>query len=543
MIKNLKNLELLIRNSLNDEGIYGDFSLNYSNLENVDLQINSLVKLRNTDVFEKISSKIKKQILDTEIIDDCLISEKGFINITLNDNFYKFNLKTETSGLKNSIQKSKKTIFLDYGGANIGKSLHVGHLRTLNIGRSLKNLYSIAGCKVISDIHFGDWGMPMGLIIAYIEIKNIDIQSIKFEDLETIYPEANNLAKEDKKFYEEAKNISKELNLFNPTYIEKWKLIYDISTNNIKIFLKNLGFSFDLYNGESDVIKLIPDLVEKFKKENLVRYDEKALIANDNQDPPAIIVKSDGSYMYLTTDIATIVDRENNFSFDECLYIVDQRQSQHFKQLFKIIEDFSLSNSMFKHIGFGTINNSDGKPLKTRDGGNYKLSTLYDDVKNKILQNNKNSNNADILTQNVLTYSDLVNSRLKNYNFDLENFTNVNGKSAVYLQYTQVRAKKLLENNEYKFSSIKEETKSLIKEITKFDFYFEQSIKKNEPHHLAEYIYRLCQEFNSFYNSTKIFSKNNSTEEVSNYLYVVKCFYSVLEVAFEGLGLKTIDSM
>ena len=201
------------------------------------------------------------------------------------------------------------TVLLDYGGANIGKSLHVGHMRTLNIGRSLRNIYRFAGYKTITDIHFGDWGMPIALIIAYIEKNNIDIDTISSLDLEDIYPNASKISKEDDSFYKTALNISKEMNLSDSLRIKQWRKIYKISTENIKSLLSSLGFEFDYYLGESDVISLLPEFIEKLKKEELVKIDEGALISNDGQDPPALITKSDGSYMYLTTDLGTIIYR------------------------------------------------------------------------------------------------------------------------------------------------------------------------------------------------------------------------------------------
>ena len=280
------------------------------------------------------------------------------------------------------------------------------------------------------------------------------------------------------------------------------------------------------------------------KEQGLVKEDQGAIVANDNQDPPAILVKSDGSYIYMTTDLATVIDRETQLHPDKYVYVVDQRQHKHFEQLFKLIKLFSLSNAIFEHVGFGTINGKDGKPLKTRDGGNYKLSQLYQDIKNQLA--NKNSNeNLTTLTKAVLTYSDLSNSRLKNYSFDVEKFTNINGKSAVYIQYAQVRAKKLLQQYEgsLAFSHSNQNNKKLLFELIKFEYYFKLSLQNNEPHHLAEYLYKICQEFNSFYNAEKIFSKNKIQEEISNDLFIVSCFKQKLTIISECLGIELVDEM
>jgi len=322
-------------------------------------------------------------------------------------------------------------------------------------------------------------------------------------------------------------------------------LVYDVSTKNITNLLNKLNFVFDIYKGESNVINLIPDLVKELKEKKLIILDQKAFIANNNSDPASIIIKSDGAYVYLTTDLATVVDREANYEIDEYIYIVDQRQKSHFEQLFRLVEDFSLSKKQFTHVGFGTINDLNGKPLKTRDGGNYKLEDLYNDIRKSLVEKNNEAKDLEVLSQSVLTYSDLVTSRLSDYKFDLDRFTNINGKSAIYIQYSQVRAKKLINsfNGTAKLENIKESEKLLAIEIIKFNYYFDLSIKNNEPHHLAEYLYILCQKFNSFYKSNKIFSEENSDSEISHLIYIVESFYNTLLIVFECLGIEPVESM
>ena len=387
--------------------------------------------------------------------------------------------------------------------------------------------------------------MPIGLIIAYIDKNKIKFEELKASDLEVIYPEAAKLAKENEEFYDKAKYISKELNKYNDEYIQKWKIIYDISTQNIKKLLRDLGFEFDLYKGESNVAQLIPDFIEKLKAKNLILLDEGAYIASDNQDPPAIVVKSDGSYVYLTTDLATVIDREKQYSADEYIYVVDQRQKKHFEQLFQLIKFFSLSNKKFTHVGFGTINDKSGKPLKTREGGNYKLEDLYQDIKNKLYEKNEDAANLDILAKSVLTYSDLLTNRLSDYKFDIDKFTNMNGKSAIYIQYSNVRAKKLIDNytDTPVVGAFSSGDRHLAMEIVKFRYYFDLSLKNHEPHHLAEYAYKLCQEFNSFYKANKIFSEDNTSTEISHFMYIVIAFYETLLTIFECLNLQPVENM
>lgn len=544
MIKNIKELEESILSCLDSYDINLNFTANFSSFENVDIQFNQLIQLKNNKNFNEISQAISNKLKQAEIIENYEITEQGFININLNDKYFKINLSNDKKHILNNLKCKSGSVIIDYGGANIGKSLHVGHLRTLTIGRALQNIYKLSGYKVTSDIHFGDWGMPIGLILAYIENKNLDIDQITSEDLEIIYPEATLLAKNNEDFKSKANEYTKNLNIQDTEAINKWKIIYEISTNNLISFLKKINFNFDLYKGESDVVKLIPDMMTKLKEQGLVKEDQGAIIANDNQDPPAILVKSDGSYIYMTTDLATVIDRESQLNPDKYVYVVDQRQHKHFEQLFKLIKLFSLSNAIFEHVGFGTINGKDGKPLKTRDGGNYKLSQLYQDIENQL--KNKNSNeNLTTLTKAVLTYSDLSNSRLKNYSFDVEKFTNINGKSAVYIQYAQVRAKKLLQQYEgiLAFSHSNQNNKKLLYELIKFEYYFKLSLQNNEPHHLAEYLYKICQEFNSFYNADKIFSKNKTEKEISNDLFIVSCFMQKLTIVSECLGIELVDEM
>ena len=509
------------------------------------VQINDLVKLINNSNFSNIVKDLNKAMSETILVEDFEILDSGFVNIRLSNEFLKISLNNQINSFQEKSKEINETVLFDYGGANIGKSLHVGHIRTLNIGRSLNNIYKIAGYKTISDIHFGDWGMPIALILTYIEENNLNIDDITHEDLENIYPSASNISNTDKNFYSKAMKVSKELNNQDENKISQWKKIYEISTKNIKSLLNKLGFEFDYYLGESDVIKLIPDYIEVLKKNKLVRYDQGALISNDNQDPPALITKSDGSYMYLTTDIGTIINREEAFDCDKYIYVVDQRQKNHFEQLFKLVKYFKLSNSEFLHVGFGTVNDLNGKPLKTRDGENYKLLDLYSDIKNKLASINSEEKTVDLLAKSVLSYSDLVTKRTSNYIFDLEKFTNVSGKSAIFIQYSQVRAKKLImqNRNNLQYKEVTNDERPLIIELLKYYHYFNVSLRSNEPHHIAEYAYELCQEFNRFYSKEKIISDKLDKSTQSHKLFIVNVFHKTILEVFKCLGIEPVDEM
>ena len=520
-------------------------NIKFSNFsKRFDVQINELVQIVKDSKFSEVTQEIKDSFEESNLIEKFEILETGFINIKLSNEFLAIALGKKLNHFRDEKAKEETVIF-DYGGANIGKSLHVGHIRTLNIGRALKNIYEIAGYKTISDIHFGDWGMPIALILAYIEDQNIDINEVSHKSLENIYPEASNLSKTDKNFYAKALEISKQLNEQDKNRISQWKKIYNISTENIKTLLNKLDFKFDYYLGESDVVELIPDYIEELKEANLVKLDQGALIANDGQDPPALITKSDGSYMYLTTDIGTILFREQEFNCDKYIYVVDQRQKNHFNQLFKLVKYFQLSNSEFLHVGFGTVNDSQGKPLKTRDGKNYKLLDLYKDIEDKLTSVNSDKKIVETLAKSVLTYSDLVTKRTSNYIFDLEKFTNVTGKSAIFIQYSQVRAKRLLEQSskKLKLDKIQENERPLVIELIKFPYIFNMSLKSNEPHHIAEYAYTLCQEFNRFYSKDKIISDDVNEITKIHKLFIVNAFYETITLIFYCLGIEPVDSM
>jgi len=520
-------------------------NIKFSNFsKGFDVQINELVQIVKDSNFNVIAQGIKNSFEESKLIENFEILDTGFINIKLSNEFLAIALGKKLNHFRDEKAKEETVIF-DYGGANIGKSLHVGHIRTLNIGRALKNIYEIAGYKTISDIHFGDWGMPIGLILAYIEDQNIDINEVSHKSLENIYPEASNLSKTDKNFYAKALEISKQLNEQDKNRISQWKKIYNISTENIKTLLNKLDFKFDYYLGESDVVELIPDYIEELKEANLVKLDQGALIANDGQTPPALITKSDGSYMYLTTDIGTILFREQEFNCDKYIYVVDQRQKNHFDQLFKLVKYFQLSDSEFLHVGFGTVNDSQGKPLKTRDGKNYKLLDLYKDIEDKLTSVNSDKKIVETLAKSVLTYSDLVTKRTSNYIFDLEKFTNVTGKSAIFIQYSQVRAKRLLEQSskKLKLDKIQENERPLVIELIKFPYIFNMSLKSNEPHHIAEYAYTLCQEFNRFYSKDKIISDDVNEITKIHKLFIVNAFYETITLIFYCLGIEPDDNM
>ena len=543
MIDKLLNLK-----ELNKETDH-DYSFTFSKIDGIHLQSPSLIKFKNSNDRKVHFNKLEKILQNNSYIEKAELNDAGFINLTLNiEEVLKYIQKSKSELLNLIKDENPKKYIFDYGGPNIGKSMHVGHLRPLNIGRALYNMYKISGNICVSDIHLGDWGIPISQILTYCYENNIVINSLKAKDLQRIYPEASKKFSDDKDFKSKVNNNLMLLNIKDSQLINDWKLVSEITLNDIRKILLQLEHNFDLFYGESSVVDLIPEMIQTLKEQNLVKIDDGALISNENTDPPVLILKSDGTYLYMTTDLATVIDREKNIKPDGYFYIVDSRQSDHFKQLFSSVKYFNFSKSNLEHIGFGTINDSEGKPFKTRQGDVYPLQSLFDDIY-EILKKKNTKNNAQLLSNSVLTFSDLVIDRQSNYKFDADKFTNTEGKTAIYIQYTQVRLNSVLNNvkqNEYienfENTDLTDSEVNLVLSILKFSEIFNRSKNLREPHHLAEYLFELCQKFNTFYKDVRIIDDNNIgiQNRRVNVLIVTK---KILEIIFEVLGIKAVNKM
>ena len=543
MIDKLLNLKELNK----DTG--HDYSFTFSKIEGVHLQSPSLIKFKNSDDRKVHFNKLEKILQNNSYIEKAELNDAGFINLTLNiEEVLKYIQKSKSELLNLIKDENPKKYIFDYGGPNIGKSMHVGHLRPLNIGRALYNMYKISGNVCVSDIHLGDWGIPISQILTYCYENNIVINSLKAKDLQKIYPEASKKFSDDKDFKSKVNNNLMLLNIKDSQLINDWKLVSEITLNDIRKILLKLEHNFDLFYGESSVVDLIPEMIQALKEQNLVKIDDGALISNENTDPPVLILKSDGTYLYMTTDLATVIDREKNIKPDGYFYIVDSRQSDHFKQLFSSVKYFNFSKSNLEHIGFGTINDSEGKPFKTRQGDVYPLQSLFDDIY-EILKKKNTKNNAQLLSNSVLTFSDLVIDRQSNYKFDVNKFTNTEGKTAIYIQYTQVRMNSVLNNvkqNKYieKFENtdLADSEVNLVLSILKFTEVFNRSKNLREPHHLAEYLFELCQKFNTFYKDVRIIDDNNIGIQ-NRRVNVLMVTLKIVEIIFEVLGIKAVSKM
>ena len=391
--------------------------------------------------------------------------------------------------------------------------------------------------------------MPIAQIIAYLEKKDIEMRSLDSSQLEVIYPKASEEYKQNKEFKTRAQEINKLLNNKDQKLLQMWKSIKDTSIKSLEENFQILGHNFDYWLGESDVNNLIPKMLDELLKDEKIIYDDGALISAEDTDPKILITKSDGSYLYITTDLATILYRQKNILYDKAFYIVDNRQSLHFKQLFDSIKFFEFNDLYHEHVSYGTLNDSKGNPFKTREGGTKPLSELFDETYNYIKNINNTLSDSTIthLTNSVLTFSDLITNRKTDYKFDLEKFTNVNGKTGIYIQYSQVRAKKLkdtIKNQNKKINELilNKTDKQLLSKLFLFSHYLEQSALLNEPHHLANYLYEISNLFNQFYENEKL-SGITDTNHIASKLYIINLFLTTSHNTMFCLGILPVDEM
>ncbi len=542
----LKSLINKLEENLKEFNIFETIDIKTCNEAKYQFQINNLVKHQRHKQIKDIISSTNKIIKEEDIVSSFEVTDKNFLNLEINIKKFQYTFENIRKAIK---LENKKNIILDYGGPNIGKPLHVGHLRSLNIGRSIYEINKLAGNKVTSDIHLGDWGMPIAQIIGYMSIHKIDSENITIEELEKIYPLSSSLYSEDEEFRESALQINKKLNESDKETIQQWSVIRQVSIKSITQVLEILGHKFDLILGESDVNYLIPEMLESLLEKKKITEDSGAYVVSLNTDPKILITKSDGSYLYLTTDLATVINRKSQ-NFDTVLYVVDKRQSLHFNQLFQCVEYFGIDTADFQHIAFGTVNDSLGNPFKTREGGTKKLIDLFDETKDYIKDINKklSDSTVNILANTILTYSDLITNRKTDYKFDLEKFSNISGKTGIYVQYALVRAKTLFHKSELKLkkefytTKLDEKDLSLIHSLMKFEIYFEQSLNNSEPHHLADYLYELSNLYNSMYQSDNIL-ENNDKEITNNKLLITSYFIDYSILLMESLGISPVDKM
>jgi len=517
-----------------------------------------------------IANEIVRELNNEEIIKSINVEGTGFINIDISDDFilsYVQNiLDDEFLGIPQS--ENQEVIFLDYGGPNVAKPLHIGHLRSAIIGESLKQIVKATGRKTISDVHLGDWGLQIGLVIAELEERYCRISDdilITADELNEIYPYASKKSKEDKDFKVKAQNITAELQKGNPTYLALWKEITKISTNDIKSNYKLLNVDFDLWYGESDAQKYVDNLVELLNNKHLLEKSMGAMVVNVSQEddktviPPVIIKKSDDSNIYATTDLATIIQRQKDFSPDEIWYIVDSRQSLHFTQVFRCAKKANIVSNGTKllHLGFGTMNGDDGKPYKTRDGGVMKLYDFYNVVYKAVYERvisstySENDRKEDIsqkISLAAIKFGDLINHRMKDYIFDLDKFIASEGKTGTFLLYTVARINSILKKasygNKIAFDKViyTDIERELLIRLALNGEVFIKAYNEKAPNIICENAYQIASLFSKFYTENHIIDESDYNKKIA-WLNICVATKTILLKHFEVIGFEAVELM
>lgn len=500
-----------------------------------------LAKLLHKNPME-IGTEIVETINNLEDFDEYFetvtFAPPGFINIKVSNKLINNILKKMDSEEKFGLKKPEKEelFFLDYGGPNVAKPLHVGHMRTAIVGESIKRIISYMGHKTIADVHLGDYGLQIGQVIYGILQDNKKIEDITLEYLEQTYPKISGLCKENEEIKEKCATITKKLQDGNEEYQKLWKVILEISGNDIKRLYNYLDISFDLWQGESDAYKYIEPSKEYLESKQLLEESDGALIVNvqkeDDQKeiPPFLFRKSNGAYLYGTTDYATIYERMNRFSPDHILYVVDNRQELHFEQVFRVCEKSGLTpNTKLEFLGYGTVNGMDGKPYKTRSGDAPKLDSLFKEVKEIFTskkEENVNMSEDDLnkIVNAILKFADLQNSRERDYIFDIQKFSNVVGKTGPYVLYTNLRIQKILDNEiidkNISNNIYNEVDHNLRLKLTEFSLALDNAFKERKPHYLVEYIYQLSVLANNFYQNNHIAGEKDEQKK-QDWLFVL----------------------
>ena len=537
-----------------------------------------------------ISDKIAQALAENELFESVESVKPGFINMKVSPAYlakYVSDMKADEGRFGCDKAAHPKTIIVDYGGANVAKPLHVGHLRSAVIGESIKRIGKFMGHHMIGDVHLGDWGLQMGLIIVELKERKPDLvyydesytgeypkeAPFTISELEDIYPTASKKSKEDEAFREAAMEATSQLQAGRRGYRALLAHILDVSVTDLKKNYDNLNVSFERWKGESDAQPYIPDMVQMMKDKGFAYMSEGALVVDVKEDtdtkeiPPCIILKSDGASLYSTTDLATIVMRMQDYNPDAIIYLTDQRQSMHFVQVFRCARKTGLvgPDVELTHIGFGTMNGKDGKPFKTRDGGVMRLEYLLDEINEemlkKITENQKEKENLDISEEEAkqtaktvalaaVKYGDLSNQASKDYCFDIERFTSFEGNTGPYILYTIVRIKSILKKYTAKNSlpdapilgAHSASEKNLMLVLSRFNAMMENAYEEKAPHKICAYIYELANAFNGFYHETKILSEEDLKVQAS-YIGLLVLTKNILETCIDVLGFSAPDRM
>lgn len=532
-----------------------------------------------------IANEVVEKLSGGDIFSEVNAVMPGFINIKLEAGYlatYMNNMREEDQcGCEKA--KTPLTIIVDYGGANVAKPLHVGHLRSAIIGESIKRMGRFLGHKVIGDVHLGDWGLQMGLIIEELRDRKPELAyfdetytgeypkeaPFTIGELEEIYPAASTKSKTDEEFSTRAHEATLKLQNGYAPYRAIWNHIIDVSVTDLKKNYGNLNVSFDLWKGESDAQAYIPGLIQELEEKKLAYESQGALVVDiaepgDSKElPPCIIRKSDGAALYSTSDLGTILEREKEFCPDWYIYITDKRQELHFTQVFRVAKKagFVPEERKMSHLGFGTMNGKDGKPFKTRDGGVMRLETLISDIDaaayEKIMENRTVSEEEALKTSKIvgmaaLKYGDLSNQASKDYIFDMDRFVSFEGNTGPYILYTIVRIKSILakaSDLEVQgvctgdiLPAVSGAEKDLMLQLSKYNEVIETSFMELAPHKICQYVYELANAFNRFYHDTKIIAEENEKQRAS-WLSLISLAKDVLTACIDLLGIEAPERM
>lgn len=531
-----------------------------------------------------IANAVAEQLTDTAVFSQVTAVAPGFLNLKLSDTFLSEYVKQMSREEKFGLESPEhpKTIVIDYGGPNVAKPLHVGHLRSAVIGEAVKRMERFAGHKVIGDVHLGDWGLQMGLIITELQERKPDLPyfdesftgeypeeaPFTLSELEEIYPTASGKSKVDEEFKAKALQATADLQQGKRGYRAIWKHIMDISIADLKKNYENLKVDFDLWYGESDSQKYIPEMVEKMKRDGYAYVSNGALVVDvaredDKKEiPPCMILKSDGAAMYDTTDLATILQRTIDFQPDSIIYVVDKRQELHFEQVFRCARKTgqAAENTELKFLGFGTMNGKDGKPFKTREGGVMRLSSLISQITdqmyekisgNEALSAEEAKTTAAQVALAALKYGDLSNQASKDYVFDIDKFISFEGDTGPYILYTIVRIKSILnkyreQGGEISMDALTTPTnaseKDLYMQLAQFNSMLEAACEELAPHKVCAYIYDLANAFNRFYHETRILTEEDASKK-AGWIALLALTKDILECCIDLLGFSAPEKM
>ncbi len=532
-----------------------------------------------------ISDKIAESLSGNEMFESAESVKPGFLNLKLDADYlagYLRQMSADEERLGCEKSKAPKTIMIDYGGPNVAKPLHVGHLRSAIIGESVKRIGRFMGHTMIGDVHLGDWGLQMGLIITELKERKPELVYFKedyegaypedapftISELEEIYPTASAKSKEDDSYKEAAMQATYELQHGRKGYQALLAHILNVSVSDLKRNYENLNVSFELWKGESDAQPFIPDMVQKMKDDGFAHMSEGALVVDVKEDtdtkeiPPCMILKSDGASLYNTTDLATIVWRMRDYHPDEIIYVVDKRQELYFTQVFRCARKTGLVSpeTELKFLGFGTMNGKDGKPFKTREGGVMRLEYLVNEINeemykkisdNHTVEEEEGRKTAKMVALSAIKYGDLSNQAAKDYIFDVERFTSFEGNTGPYILYTIVRIKSILKKYQEQktlpqdatiLAAHSESEKALMLEISKFNSMMESAYTDTAPHKVCAYIYDLANAFNHFYHETKILAEMDETVQ-AGYICLLELTKRALEICIEVLGFAAPEKM